>query len=169
MPDTVRLDVDVREVARDLQALGDDLDRPLRDTLEKGAQGIADVARTFMRKRDGSWATSSAAREFPGHIADYFDAKGSATAAPSATVGSRHPAAPVWEFGGEIHPAAGDRHAVIARSRVGSPKRHILTRGLQRIHIPRLLPVHRAAEQEEPHIERELATAVDQLAREHGL
>jgi hypothetical protein len=98
------LTVDGRQAQRDLRAVADGLDRPITDVLRDGAAEIADIARGFMRHGEPTWPSSSAARDFPGLISDYFDSKANGM---SATVGSTHPAAPVWEWGGFIDPAAG--------------------------------------------------------------
>lgn len=169
MPGILRVhaSADVADLSRDLRSFGDDLDRPLRDALEYGATAIARAAKPLMRHGQPSWPTSSAARDYPGRIADYYRAR---VATISAAVLSDHPAAPVWEWGGTIHPAAGSiRHAAIAAQPVGSMRRKLLERGHQAIHIPRTQPVARAGEAEREDIEKHLEDAVDALIREHNL
>lgn len=169
MPSVLRAHVEIAEISRDLRALGDDFDKPIRDTLEEHATKIADIARGFMRHGEPSWPNSSAARDFgsaPGTIAGYYDSR---VATTSASIGSRHPAAPVWEWGGDIHPAAGSaRHAAIAAKRVNSPARKLLEAGVQTIHIPRLQPVHRAGEADLPAMEQALDDAVSRLVEQYG-
>lgn len=168
MPGILRLSVstDVADLSRDLRAFGDDLDKPLRDALEYGANAVANAAKPLMRFRpSGAWPTSSGARY--GHIQDYYRAT---VATLSAAVVSDHPAAEVWEYGGDIHPAAGSiRHAAIAAHSVGSPARQILERGIQTIHIPRQQPVANAADAKREEITQHLEQAVDALIEEHGL
>lgn len=155
----IGLYVDVGELSRDLRALGDDLDHPIRDVLAQGAKEIADIARGFMRKGQPTWPTSSAARDYPGLIADYYDSRSSTL---SASVGSTHPAAPVWEWGGDIHPASGSvLHEVF--------KRHPqLARGHQVIHIPRTEPVTTAGDQQREELVQNLDDAVSRLIEQYG-
>jgi hypothetical protein len=164
MPSTIRANVDVKSVSQDLRALGDDLDKPIRDTLGEYAEKIKDIGAGFMKHGHGSWPTSSAARDFPGLIADYYDTRVSTL---SANIGTTHPGGPVWEYGGDIHPAAGSaKHAAIRGLR--GPRRAMLERGHQVIHIPRWMPMTRAADQEAPAFERALGDAVDRLIAEHN-
>lgn len=131
---------DAKQVSKDLRDLGDDLDGPLRYVLAEGAATIADLARGFMRHGQPSWLTSSAARLYgsvPGAIASYYDSRVNKL---SANVGSRHPAAPVWEYGGTIHPRSGKGgHAMIR-------KHPHLGIGVQAIVIPGLHSVERAGD-----------------------
>jgi len=162
----LRTTVDVRATQQDLQAIADGLDRPITDVLAKGAEDIADLSRGFMRKRDGSWPTSSAFRDFPGQIADYYDSKSNKM---SANIGSRHPAAPVWEWGGDIHPASGSaKHAAIRGFRHGDPRRAQIEAGHQVIHIPRLQPVGHAGDALEDDLAQKLEDAVGRLIQEYG-
>lgn len=172
MPGIVRItaSADVAELSRDLRSFGDDLDRPLRDALEYGASTIARAAVPLMRHGQPSWPTSSAARDygsFPGAIASYYRAR---VATISASVLSDHPAAPVWEWGGSLHPRArAGLHAAIASTAVGSPRRKLLERGTQVITIPRTQPVSNAADAAREDITQHLDDAVTDLIREHGL
>jgi hypothetical protein len=173
----LRLRVDVGDVSRSLRAMGDDLDLTIRRVLRAGAADIADLSKSYMRHGHlgGSWPSSSAARLFPGLIAGYYGSSGPETSTPSlmgnttdprsavsATVWSTHPAAPVWEWGGDIHPAAGSfLHQVF--------KQHPhMAAGFQVIHIPRLNPVVRAGDQHQPALERDLDDAVTRLVVEYG-
>lgn len=162
MPSTLKVRVDAAAVSRQLRALADDLDRPIRQVLRHAVEDIVDLSRSYMRKgfRGGSWPTSSAARDFPGLIAGYYD---SSVALVSATVWSTHPAAPVWEWGGDIHPASGAAHWIF-KAHPGMAE----AMGHQVIHIPRLQPVTRAGEQHLPVIEREMDDALTSLIVEYG-
>jgi hypothetical protein len=161
---------DVAELSRDLRSFGDDLDRPLRDALEYGATTIARSAVGFMRHGQPSWPTSSAARDygsFPGAIASYYRAR---VATINASVLSDHPAAPVWEYGGSIHPLAhAGLHAAIRSTTTGSPRRKLLEAGTQTIVIPRTQPVTNAGDAAREDITQHLESAVTDLIREHGL
>lgn len=162
---------DVSELSRDLRSFGEDLDRPLRDALEYGANAIADAARPLMRFRAaGPWPTSSGARY--GHIKAYYEARVQTT---SATVISDHPAAPVWEWGGTIRPLLGSgiqRMATTSRT-AGQMRLKLVAAGLDRppytFRIPRLGPVSHAADAKRPEIEQHLEDAVSALIREHNL
>ena len=158
--------VDGRQAQCDLQAVGDGLDKPITDVLRDGAAKIADIARGFLHHGAPSWLNSSAARDFPGGIRAYYDSR---AAKMSATVGSTHPAAPVWEWGGDIHPAAGSaKHAAIRSIRHGDPRRAQLEAGHQVIHIPRDMPVQRAGDSAKDDLARRLEDAVERLVMEHG-
>ena len=166
MAATLKAAVDIREVSADLRALGDNLDDPIASTLEQHARDIADMARGFLHSGKPTWLTSSAFRDFGPSMRPYYD---SHVARVSASIGSTHPGAPVWEWGGEIHPAAGGAvHAAIRAFRHGDPRRKMLSAGHQVIVIPRDRPVGRAGEQDLPALERDLESAVDRLCREHG-
>lgn len=160
MPATLKVAVDIGSTSRDLRALGDDLDRPIRDVLGDHAATIADLARGFLHKGAPSWPTSSAARLFPAGIRAYY---GSSVATISATVWSTHPAAPVWEWGGTIHPASGAAHEIF-KAHPGMAA----AMGHQEIHIPRDLPVTRAGDADLPMLERDLRDAIDRLIVEYG-
>jgi hypothetical protein len=168
----LRASVDVRELVRDLEAFGDELDEPIRDVLEHGASSIADAARPLMRFRaEGAWPTSSGAKY--GHIRAYYEGK--LTSSSTAVVFSDHPAAPVWEWGGTIHPLVG--HEV--RALISRPGTRQLARSALKVanqlrppytfEIPRLEPVQRAAAVEREHIEEELESAIQDLIDEHHL
>ena len=166
MASTLKAAVDIREVSADLRALGGSLDDPIRDTLGQHASVIADMARGFLHSGKPTWATSSAFRDFGPSMRPYYD---SSVARVSASIGSTHPGAPVWEWGGEIHPAAGGGvHAAIRAFHHGDPRRKMLSAGHQVIVIPRDRPVGRAGDQDLPALERDLESAVDRLCREHG-
>ncbi|HZL18702.1 MAG TPA: hypothetical protein VFG23_13245 [Polyangia bacterium] len=169
MPGLLRLtvSVDVTELSRDLRSFGDDLDRPLRDALEYGAKTIAVAAKPLMRYRANTWKNSSGARYGP--INSYYAAR---VATTSASVVSDHPAAPVWEFGGHIDPAAGGgEHRVKAelRQRAVVRQRIRMAGGRKGIEIPALHPVGRAAEASRQDITQHLEDALTALVREHGL
>ena len=161
MPATLKAAVDIREVSADLRALGDGLDDPIRDTLETHAKQIADMARGFLHSGAPSWLTSSAFRDFGPSMRPYYD---SAVARVSASIGSTHPGAPVWEWGGEIHPAAGGSMHHVLREH---PSLRAAFSG-QVIVIPRDQPVGRAGEADLPALERDLDSALDRLAAAHG-
>lgn len=164
----IGVSVDVADLSRDLRSFGDDLDRPLRDALEYGANIIADAARPLMRVRpEGAWPNSSGARY--GHIAAYYEAK---VQTLSSTVVSDHPAAPVWEWGGHIDPGAGggEHHVkaeLRARARVRSRIR--AAGGRRGIEIPPLHPVGHAADAKREEVTQHLEDALDALIREHDL
>lgn len=163
MPSTLRLAVDdVHDLVADLQAAGRGLERPITDTLREGAEAIATAAKPLMRTRaEGAWASSSGAKY--GHIAEYYDAAltvHAGQASAQATVGTRHPGGPVWEWGGAIAPRAGSG-GVTAAAASGHPG--------EIIHIPRLAPVQRAAEAEEEVVALKLEGAVDRLLKSHDL
>lgn len=161
--------VDIGELSRDLRSLGDDLDQPIRDALAKGAQSIADAARGLMRYRpEGAWLGSTG-RDY-GHIRDYYAARG---ATLSASVLTTHPAGPVWEFGGTIHPLLSERHKLLTNPT------HRLQQQLQlaaedknrppwTFEIPRLAPVQRAGDEELSSIEDNLEAATQKLLDEYG-
>ena len=160
MPSTVRLHVDVKDVVEALDGFRDQLDQPIRDVFEGHGKQIADIAAGFMRKGQPPWPSSSGARygDSPGTIASYFDSRASVN---SLTIGTTHPAGPVWEWGGEIHPAAG-------KSLHAAMKAHPQLRiGHQVIVIPRTLPATRAADADAPALTRDLSDAVDRLIAEH--
>jgi hypothetical protein len=163
--------VNVSDLSRDLRAFGDDLDKPLRDALEWGATSVARAAKPLMRFRaEGAWATSSGARY--GHIQDYYEAR---VATISAAVVSDHPAAPVWEWGGTIHPLLGvSLHHALSTSRMKEQmKMRLAAANMDRppytFRIPRLQPVANAADAEREQITQHLEDAVDALIREYGL
>jgi hypothetical protein len=158
---TIRAAVEVRELSRDLRSLGEGLDKPIRDTLTEYVEKIRDIGAGFMRHGQPSWPSSSAAAKygsFPGAIASYYDTR---TSTVSANIGTRHPAGPVWEWGGDIHPRAGALHEMFK----SHPEQ---AAGHQTITIPRLQPMVRAADQEADAFERALDDAVDRLIAEYG-
>lgn len=162
MASTLRANVlGTKELQRDLQSLGEDLDRPIRDVLEDHAAAIADMARGFLMtstKNQPPWAMSSAAEEYPDGPSGYY---GSTLNNLSASVWTTHPGAPVWEWGGTIHPAAGGLHEVF--------KSHpMLASGHQAIVIPRTMPANRAADYDEESFEADMQDAVDRLIAEYG-
>lgn len=166
----ITLSTDVGELSRDLRALGDDLDQPIRDALDKGAQAVITSAHELMRYRpEGAWKGSSGARY--GHIRDYYEARVNRL---SASINSGHPAAGVWEFGGQIHPLLGEGHHVLSyhNRQYRQARARIAGTGLDRppytFDIPRLQPVAHAAEQNEQDIARHIADAVDRLIAEYG-
>ena len=160
------LTVDGRQMQRDLKAIKDGLDRPITDVLRDGAAEIADMARGFLHAGQPSWPSSSAARDYPGGMRAYYD---SSVAVMSATVGTTHPGAPVWEYGGEIHPRSGSmKHAAIRAFRKGDPRRAQLAAGHQVIVIPADEPVRRAGDSAQDDLAQRLADAVNQLVEEYG-
>lgn len=162
------LRVDLGELSRDLRAMGRDLDRPLREALSHGAEMVATGAKPLMRFRpEGAWKGSSGAAY--GHIREYYEAR---VATLSASVTSDHPAAPVWEWGGDIHPLLGSMHETF-KGKAGSALRlQLAASGHDQppytFHIPRETPVGRAAEKAEPELDRFLDDAVSRLLREYG-
>ncbi len=155
----VGIRVDIREIQRDLRAFGDSLDQPITDVLAQGAESIARAAPGFMRHGQPSWPTSSAARDFPGGVSAYYDSKASRM---SANVGTLHPGAPVWEWGGDIHPAAGSAmHAIIKHHRE-------LGASHQTIHIPPTHAVSNAGASQEDEIAQRLEDAIGRLAKQYG-
>lgn len=156
---------DVSELSRDLRALGDDLDKPISDVLEQGAQKIADVAKGFMHKGQPSWLTSSAAELYPGGVSAYYDAKGSRL---SATVGTTHPGAVVWEYGGEIHPASGSERHAFLRALKGPARAAAMRPGEQVIVIPKDAAVARAGASEQEQLVQNLDDAVSRLVEQYG-
>lgn len=159
--------VDTRDIQRDLQAIGDGLDQPITDVLARGAEDIANTARGFMRHGKPPWPTSSGAK-FEGGIASYYDSKVSKM---SANVGSTHPAAEVWEWGGHIDPAAGGgihtvKRELAARARVRQKIRR--AGGRQGFEIPRLQPVGHAADALEGQIAQSLDDAISRLVTQYG-
>ena len=162
MASTLKAAVDIRDASAALRRLDDDLDDPIRDALETHAGQIADMARGFLHSGAPSWATSSAFRDFGPSMRPYYD---SSVARVSASIGSTHPGAPVWEWGGEIHPAAGGAMHHVLREH---PSLRAAFNG-QVIVIPPDHPVGRAGEQDLPALERALESALDRLCREHGL
>jgi hypothetical protein len=165
MPSTLRAAVDIRDLAGDLRAIRDGLDQPIRDTLGGHAAQIADIARGFMHHGQPSWRGSSAERLYPEGVSGYYDSK---VASLSASIGTMHPGAPVWEWGGDIHPRDSARHAVIRSLRVGNPRRRTLEAGVQIIAIPRDQAANRAAESDMPSLTQDLDDAVDRLIAEYG-
>ena len=166
--------VDTRDIQRDLRAIGDNLDQPITDVLGQGAEAIANAARGFMRHGKPPWPTSSGAK-FEGGIASYYDSKvahyDSRGYLFNATVGSTHPAAEVWEYGGHIDPAAGGgihtvKRELAARARVRQKIR--LAGGRQGFEIPRLMPVGHAADSLEAQIGQHLDDAVSRLVAQYG-
>jgi hypothetical protein len=168
MASTIKAAVDIRGVSQDLRALGDDLDDPIQDALEQHAGIIADMARGFLHSGAPSWATSSAFRDFGPSMRPYYD---SHVARVSASIGSTHPGAPVWEWGGHIDPAAGGGIHTLARelkARSYQRQKIRMAGGRQGFEIPRDQPVYRAGQADLPALERDLESAVDRLCREHG-
>jgi hypothetical protein len=154
--DTVRLNVEsvgLTDLYRDLQACAGGLEHELTSVLRDGAQRIADRAREIGPRGAASWAGSSGER-LPRIRDSYF----AASAELSATVRSLHPAAQVWEWGGQIAPRVPGGAKV---ARVRDPR--------ALISIPRLAPVHHAAELELPALERDLQAAVDRLLASYHL
>lgn len=169
---TLRLAVDAKDVADNLDAIADGLDRPISNVLGAGARKIAVGAHELMRERpEGAWKGSSGA-EIPGHIRDYYEARMSGRLA--AVVQSAHPAAPVWEWGGEIHPLLGaSMHHFLSRSTVAGGMRLQLKaqdklRPPWTFQIPAEHPVGRSADQQEEQITRDLDDAISRLVTEHG-
>lgn len=165
----IRVAVEVGELSRDLRAMGADLDKPLREAFDKGSQMVADTAKVLMRYRaEGAWKGSSGADYT--HIRDYYSHRANRQ---SGVVESEHPAAPVWEWGGTIHPLLGDFHHALAASRAKEGLRQQLhaadrDRPPWTFRIPRLQPVGDAGQLREPEIERVLDDAVARLIRQYG-
>ena len=156
MASTVRLDVDIRDLYRDLEAAANGLEAELTKVLGDGAALIAETARPLMRRSAaGSWDGSSGAEL--GHIQDSY---GSQARGLTATVTTSHPGAPVWEYGGRIAPRAGEG-GVKAAEATGHPR--------EIIDIPRQAPVHRAALADIDVIEQQLKSSVDRLLASFNL
>ncbi len=155
MANTIRVAVEIKDLYGDLKAAGDGLERNLEAELLKGAQRIATAAKPLMRYRGtGSWRGSSGAR-LP-HIRDTYTARIGRGA--SANVGSDHPAAPVFEFGGQIAPRVPGGSTV---ARAVKPSALIT--------IPKVEPVARAGELLAPQIEQSVADSIDALLAKHHL
>lgn len=168
MAQTLKLDVDIKETSQALRSLQAGLDKPIRDSLLEGARHIVTGAEGFMRtetENQPPWALSSAAELYPDGPSSYYDAR---VAKLSATVGTTHPGARVWEYGGDIHPANPDAHAIIRRSKIGSRRRKVMETGIQIIHIPPLHSVSRSGDLEAPFLEQALRDQIDRLVVEHG-
>ena len=152
------------ELSRDLRALGKDLDKPIHDALQRGAEMVASSAKVLMRYRaEGAWKGSSGA-EYD-HIREYYDAKASKL---SATVGSGHPAAPVWEWGGQIHPLLPEMHHMLSyrnrQFRQARMQHADLMRAPYTFDIPRLQPVGDAFALREREVEQGVENAVSRTA-----
>lgn len=130
----VRADVQIRELYADLLAAGEGVEKELTHELSDAAHKIADDAKPHMRLGTEDWAVRPGQVQLP-HIRDTYTVTARGLV---ANVVSSHPAAPVWEFGGQIHPR-------------------------QTITIPREAPVHQAALEDLDLIERNLRSAVDRL------
>ena len=165
----IGLRVDLGELSRDLRAMGKDLDKPLREAIARGVEMIAATAKPLMRFRaEGAWTRSSGAQYT--HIREYYDARVNIL---SGSVGSDHPAAPVWEWGGTIHPLLGEFHHVLTKSSHKQQLRlQLAVQGFDRppwtFDIPAEHPVGRAADKSMPEVERVLDTAVSRLLRQYG-
>lgn len=136
------------EFARDLESFRLGLGRKVRDAITKAAGPIATLTGRLTPRGPGP--TSPTRPSAPGrrndnplpHIADTM----AATATPSgAAILSRHPGAPVTEYGGTIAPN-------------GAP-----------ITIKPAEMAHKAGEATLGDLERDVARALDELAAEHRL
>ena len=129
---TVRIKTGGKETMRDLDAIRDGLARELKGVKAEAAQLIAGSARGNMRVGPGPRAGAKNANDRLPHIRDTI------YASPSG-IRSRHPAAMVWEYGGEIRPHGGA------------------------IQIPRLEMAQRGARDRSAEIERLMRRRVDEL------
>lgn len=178
MPSYLRLAVDVKDVSADLRAIADGLDRPISESLLRGAKQIATDARPLVAGKP-AWVGSKGIHALP----ITYDAL---LATPTtAWVKSPHPGAPVQEYGGDIHPqdsgglvTRGQRagsvhrsslHYAISRLIVGSPLRKMLEGGLlgPTVHIRPKHAAGRAASSDEERITRDLESAIDRLIHEN--
>ena len=156
MPIRVGVDDRVADLARDLKAAGDSLAAgQLRDVLLQGAQQIATAAAPIMGYGQPSWPKSSGA-ELP-RIADSYIAT---AAGQSAAVATTHPGGPVWEFGGQIAPAAGPGGVTAARAS-GHPG--------EVLRIPRKGPAELAALSQIEAVTANVTRHVDQVLADHDL
>lgn len=167
---TLRVAVDVRDISDNLNAIAEGLDQPIRDVLGFGAADIAKTARELMRERPaGSWKGSSGSRY--SHIRDYYSSRVNRL---SAVVESAHPAAPVWEWGGTIHPLLGAGvHHVLSRSSGKEAAKQVLSAsGRDRppwtFVIPGIHPVGAAGDEHKDSIASDLDEAVSALVEKHG-
>jgi hypothetical protein len=141
---TIKAGVDVRELYEDLRAAEGGLQRVLAREVRRAADDIADGAANNMKLGTEDWAVKPGEPQLP-HIRDTYRVQGNGIV---AEITSDHPAAPVWEWGGLIHP-----------------------RGMfvQTISIPTRHPVNRAADDELDIFERHLQEAVDRLLAKFNL
>lgn len=144
MPSTIKASVDIRELYEDLRAAESGLEKVIARVVRDAADAIASGAKNNMKRGDTDWQVATGGIQLP-HIQDTYSTAGLGMV---AVVASDHPAAPVWEWGGRIHP-----------------------RGLfvQLIAIPELHPVQHAADDELELFERHLQAAVDRLLATFGL
>ena len=173
MPGRLRIyaKIDIGDTAKDLQAIGDGLDQPLTDAFEYAGRVITESAHANMRHAKPSWPTSSAARMYgsgAGVISSYYDSQATSV---GASIFSRHPAAPVWEWGGTIHPLLGrSLHRMIAKSPQAALR--LSAGGHDRppwtFEIPRLEPVARAGAEREQEITDRLEQSIDELIEANG-
>jgi hypothetical protein len=144
---SVSVGVDLQNTARDLDAISGGIDDTIAVALALGAVQIAAGAPALAPRGAPSWQRSSGA-SLP-RLRDTYFARSSRM---SASVGSLHPAAQVWEWGGTIAPSV---H--------GGTKVALATRPSAVIHIPQRAAVHRAAAAAAGNIEETFAGLVDEL------
>lgn len=173
MPRLIRAEVEgVQALLAALQTMDDGLDRELAAELQAAAEPIAAGARAGMRRGPGPRANAKNPNDRLPHIADTIYATASGR---FAQIVSPHPAAVVFEYGGDIHP----RQNLVFKARPeGAPRRRgkgslasaVQGGGVdQTIRIPQLEMAHKAVTEQLPAIERDLERRLDALAARVGL
>lgn len=148
------VDVGIRDVYRDLEALQPGLEVALTHALAHGAELIADVARTFTPVGPGPEGGQNPNDQLP-HV---FETIRGEAAGMTGRVLSDHPAAGLLEFGGTIAPAVS-----------GGTKIARLTHPGAIIRFGEHAMVRRGAAEQLDRVEADIRLTIDRLLVSHDL